>query len=77
MGRNPQPREIVGVAADVRQQAKDQEPGFGLYVPSVSIPQAVVIVRTNVDPLLLAGAVQTTDIGDGSRATSFRCQDHG
>jgi len=58
MGRNPQPREIVGVAADVRQQAKDQEPGYGLYVPSVSIPQAVVIVRSNVDPLLLAGAVQ-------------------
>ncbi len=58
MGRSPQPREIVGVAADVRQQSKDQEPGVGLYLPSVPIPQAVLIVRTDMDPLLLAGAVQ-------------------
>ena len=58
MGRNPQPRQIIGVAADIREQGKDQEPRFGLYLPGVAIPQAVIIVRTNTDPLQLAGAVQ-------------------
>jgi putative ABC transport system permease protein len=57
MGRDPKPKQIVGVIADVRQQGKDQEPRFGLYVPGVA-PQAVIIVRSNTDPLPLAGAIQ-------------------
>jgi predicted permease len=60
MGRNPQPKEIVGVAADVREASKDLDPTFGLYVPNAQLPspEAAIVVRTNRDPRLLAGAIQ-------------------
>ena len=60
MGRNPQPKEIVGVAADIREQGKDHDPALGLYIPNAQLPtpQAVVVVRTNTAPILLAGAIQ-------------------
>jgi len=60
MGHNPQPKQIVGVAADVREAGKDQDPSFGLYIPNAQLPslEAAIIVRTNGDPQSLAGAIQ-------------------
>jgi putative ABC transport system permease protein len=60
MGRNPRPKQIVGIAADVRQGGKDEDPAMGLYVPNAQLPTpaAAVIVRTKGYPLLLSNAVQ-------------------
>jgi predicted permease len=60
MGMNYPPKQIVGIAADVHQLGKDQDPPLGLYVPNTQalIPSASLIVRTSRDPQLLASAVQ-------------------
>jgi putative ABC transport system permease protein len=57
----PQWREIVGVVKDVKHHqslGRDYEPE--LYVPHAQIPigNLSLVVRTNVDPQSLAGAVQ-------------------
>jgi ABC-type antimicrobial peptide transport system permease subunit len=60
MGREPRPKQIVGITADVRQQGKDQDAKFGLYVPNaqVALPSAAIVVRTAGDPLVFARTVQ-------------------
>ncbi len=60
MGMNHPPKQIVGIAGDVHQAGKDQDPPLGLYVPNtqVILPSASLIVRTSGDPQLLASAVQ-------------------
>jgi putative ABC transport system permease protein len=60
MGRNPRPKQIVGITADVLEQGKDQPARLGLYLPNAQLPTPAVslIIRTNSDPLLLAGTVQ-------------------
>jgi ABC-type antimicrobial peptide transport system permease subunit len=60
MGHNPQPKQIVGIAADVREAGKDQDATFGLYIPNAQLPspEATIVVRTNGDPQSLAGAIQ-------------------
>jgi hypothetical protein len=59
IGANPQPLEIVGIAADVRQ-GKDQDPKPGVYRPCAQNPpqSAMLAVRTNSGPLLFANAVR-------------------
>ncbi|HEX3092788.1 MAG TPA: FtsX-like permease family protein, partial [Candidatus Angelobacter sp.] len=60
LGSNPQPKEIVGISADVRQAAKDQEPRPGIYIPCAQKPpqSAMLAVRTAGNPLSLANAVR-------------------
>ena len=60
MGHNPQPKQIVGVAADVREKGKDQDPNLGLYIPNAQLAsaEAAIIVRTDGDPQSLTGAIQ-------------------
>ena len=60
MGRNPQPKQIVGIAADVLEAGKDEAPRFGLYIPNAQLPTpgAVIVVRTIGDPLSMADAVR-------------------
>jgi len=60
MGRNPQPKKIVGIAADIREVGKDQDPRAGLYIPNAQLPSesAALIVRTKGDPTLLVTEVQ-------------------
>jgi len=60
MGNNRQPLEIVGISADIREVGKDEDPRLELYLPSAQAPNrsASLIVRTNSNPLTLAGAIQ-------------------
>ena len=60
MGRNPRPKQIVGITADVREQGKDQDAKFGLYLPNAQLPtpSAAIIIRTVGDPLLLVRTLE-------------------
>jgi ABC-type antimicrobial peptide transport system permease subunit len=60
MGTSPVPEEIVGIAADVRQTGRDQDPTPQVYFPSAQKPQpsGMLAVRTNGDPLSFANAVR-------------------
>jgi putative ABC transport system permease protein len=60
VGPNPQPKEIVGISADVRHATKAQDLRPGIYLPCAQKPpqSAMVAVRTNGDPLSLANAVR-------------------
>jgi putative ABC transport system permease protein len=61
IGSSPQPAEIVGVSADVRQTGKDEDPRPGVYIPCAQKPPqtAMLAVRTNGDPLSFANAVRS------------------
>ena len=60
MGMNHPPRQIVGIAANVRQQGKDHDAPLALYLPNAQILNGspALIVRTNGAPQLLASAIQ-------------------
>jgi putative ABC transport system permease protein len=60
VGSNPQPREIVGISADIRQ-GLDVDPRSGIYLPCAQQPpqSAMLAVRTEGDPLLVADAVRS------------------
>ncbi len=60
IGRDPHPHEIVGVAANVSQAGKDQQlrPGFYLPCAQSSTQTAMLAVRTERNPLLLAAAIR-------------------
>jgi putative ABC transport system permease protein len=60
IGTDPQPAEIVGISADVRQTGLDQNPKPGVYLPCIQkAPQsAMLALRTNGDPLSFANAVR-------------------
>ncbi len=63
-GTDPEPVEIVGIAADVRANGRDQGSRAETYFPSAQRPpQAAMLVvrtneRTNGDPLSLANSVR-------------------
>ena len=61
-GYNSQPpmREIVGVIGDLRRQGLDSEPTPEVFVPRTQSPigSMIFVVRTEVDPASLAGAVR-------------------
>ena len=61
VGSSPQPVEIIGISADVRQNGMDEEPRAGLYLPCAQKPPqtAMLAVRTNGDPLAFARAVRS------------------
>jgi predicted permease len=60
IGRDTHPHEIVGVASNVYQAGKDQNlrPGFYLPCAQSSTQLAMLAVRTDGDPLLLATAIR-------------------
>ena len=66
-GRPPRKVEVVGVVGDVKHYGLDDPPSLDVYVPMRQIPQAVAVwlannmsfvVRTEGDPLALAGALR-------------------
>lgn len=57
MGR-PIPCEIVGVARDVKQYTLDQTPREMMFIPSIEVGSASLIIRTTNDPSSLAAAVR-------------------
>ncbi|MGH9630722.1 MAG: FtsX-like permease family protein, partial [Bryobacteraceae bacterium] len=60
IGADPQPVEIVGIAADVRQAGLDADVRPGVYRPCAQNPplSAMFAVRTEGDPLWLVNAVR-------------------
>src|SRR5579871_4056618 len=60
VGRWPEPAEIVGVAADVKNRGLAKEPQPQLYLPFPQLPwgDMNLLVRTAVSPLSMAAAVR-------------------
>ncbi|HET7441699.1 MAG TPA: ABC transporter permease [Terriglobales bacterium] len=60
-GTEPEPIEIVGIAADVHETGRDEEPRPGIYFPcNQRAPQsAMLAVRTAGDPLSFANVVRS------------------
>jgi putative ABC transport system permease protein len=60
VGRRPQPAEIVGVAADVKNKGLAEGTQPQLYLPFPQLPWSdmYLLVRTDVLPLSIAGAVR-------------------
>lgn len=61
IGNDTQPKEIVAVAADIHQAGMDSDPRPGIYLPSLQkAPQsAMLVVRTNGDPLSFSNAIRS------------------
>jgi putative ABC transport system permease protein len=55
---NPVPCEIVGVVRDVKQYSLDQPLRAEMYIPSIEVGSANLILRTTHDPSSLTAAVQ-------------------
>ena len=64
-----QPRQIIGVVADVRDNALNQDPGPGMYLPNSQVPDAIQalnvkltplawVIRTRGNPLLLRAQIE-------------------
>jgi predicted permease len=54
-------REVIGVVADVRHQALDQDSGLEAYMPYAQMPDygtLAMVVRSRVRPLVLAQSVK-------------------
>jgi len=60
IGNDPQPVEIVGVAPNVRQYGRDDNPKPEVYLPCAQKPplSAMLAVRTDGNPLSFANAVR-------------------
>jgi predicted permease len=60
VGNDPQPVEIVGIAANVRQYGRDDNPKPEVYLPCAQKPplSAMLAVRTDGNPLAFANAVR-------------------
>ncbi|HYM74644.1 MAG TPA: ABC transporter permease [Candidatus Dormibacteraeota bacterium] len=60
VGNDLQPKEIVGISADIHQTGKDSDPRPGVYLPCLQKPpgSAMLVVRTNGDPLSFANEVR-------------------
>jgi len=61
IGNDAEPKEIVGITADVHQTGKDSDPRPGIYLSCMQKPpgSAMLAVRTNGDPLSFANAVRS------------------
>lgn len=60
IGSNPQPAEIVGIAPNVRQYSRDDDPKPEVYLPCAQKPpaSAMLAVRTDGTPQSFADAVR-------------------
>jgi putative ABC transport system permease protein len=65
-----QPRQIIGIVGDVRDDALNQDPGPEMYLPNAQVPDAIQalnvkltplawVVRTRADPMQLRSAVES------------------
>ena len=61
VGRGPEPSEVIGVAADVKNQGLAQNTQAQLYLPFAQLPWADMnlLVRTMIPPQTMASAVRT------------------
>ena len=61
VGRGPDPSEVVGVAADIRNKGLAEETQAQLYLPFPQLPwgDMNLLVRTAVPPMSIAQAVRT------------------
>jgi putative ABC transport system permease protein len=61
VGRGPVPDEVVGVAADIKNQGLDQDTQAQLYLPFAQLPwgNMNLLVRTAVAPQSITSAVRT------------------
>jgi predicted permease len=61
IGNDIQAKEIVGIASDDHQTGKDTDPASAIYLPCAQKPpaSAMLVVRTNGDPLSFANAVRS------------------
>jgi len=46
-----QPRQIIGIVADVRDGALNQDPGPGMYLPNAQVPDAIQALNVKLTPL--------------------------
>ena len=64
-----QPRQIIGVVGDVRDNALNQDPEPGMYLPNAQVPDDIQalnvkltplawVIKTRVDPMQLRGPVE-------------------
>ena len=64
-----QPRQIIGIAGDIRDGALNQDPGPAMYIPDAQAPDAIQalnvkltpiawVVRTRTDPMQLRASVE-------------------
>jgi predicted permease len=60
-GANPEPLQIVGIVADVRQAGLANDAGMGVYRPRAQTPpmSAMFAVRTEGDPLKFVNAIRS------------------
>jgi putative ABC transport system permease protein len=60
IGSDPQPVEVVGIASNVRQSGRDENPRPEVYLPCAQKPpaSAMLAVRTDGSPLSFANAVR-------------------
>jgi len=60
IGNDPQPVEVVGIAPNVRQSGRDDNPRPEVYLPCAQKPpqSAMLAVRTDGNPLSFANAVR-------------------
>ena len=64
-----QPREIIGIVGDVRDNALNRDPEPGMYLPNAQVPDAIQalnvkltplawVIRTRVDPMSLRSQIE-------------------
>ncbi|MGA8151856.1 MAG: ABC transporter permease [Terriglobales bacterium] len=73
VGASPQPPEIIGIAPNVRQYGRDDNPKPEVYFSCAQKPpqSAMLAVRTNGDPLSFANAVRNQVLAiDGDQPVS-------
>jgi putative ABC transport system permease protein len=60
VGRGPGPSEVIGVAADIRNQGLERDTQAQLYLPFAQLPwnNMNLLVRTDVPPLSIAAGVR-------------------
>ncbi len=79
VGRGPQPSQVVGVAADVRNHglAADTDPQLYLPFKQLPWPGMNLLVRTTVPPLQMASAVraQISAVDPGQPVTAIQTVD--
>ena len=60
IGRSPQPAEVVGIAADLKNRGLEQDPQAQVYIPFAQLPWSNMnlAVRTGVPPLTMVSAIR-------------------
>lgn len=46
-----QPRQIIGIAGDVRNNGLNRDPGVQMYLPNAQVPDAINALNTSITPL--------------------------